>query len=142
MNKTPIEWTDYTWNPITGCLRGCSYCYARKMAHRFKRSFEPTLRWELAELRAGVVPTLLIGGRGTQPGVAALSNDHGAVLLGALCENLVCVLRCRIHRKKHLLAPPPINPLAKEVANLKRESVPVFEKDSLDRVDPERRWPA
>jgi protein gp37 len=43
MNKTPIEWTDYTWNPITGCLRGCSYCYARKMAHRFKRDFTPQL---------------------------------------------------------------------------------------------------
>jgi len=27
-----IEWTDYTWNPITGCLKRCDYCYARKMA--------------------------------------------------------------------------------------------------------------
>ena len=36
MNRSKIEWTDYTWNPITGCTRGCPYCYARRMAHRLK----------------------------------------------------------------------------------------------------------
>lgn len=35
MNKTKIEWADYTWNPVTGCLHGCKYCYARKIANRF-----------------------------------------------------------------------------------------------------------
>jgi protein gp37 len=35
MNKTKIDWADYTWNPVTGCLHGCSYCYARKIANRF-----------------------------------------------------------------------------------------------------------
>lgn len=29
MNKTGIEWTDFTWNPVTGCLHDCPYCYAR-----------------------------------------------------------------------------------------------------------------
>ena len=42
MNKTKIEWCDYTWNPITGCTRGCEYCYARAISRRFKRSFRPT----------------------------------------------------------------------------------------------------
>lgn len=41
MNKTKIEWCDYTWNPITGCLEGCSYCYARGIYRRFKKSFKP-----------------------------------------------------------------------------------------------------
>lgn len=36
MNKTKIEWCDYTWNPVTGCLHGCPYCYARKISERFK----------------------------------------------------------------------------------------------------------
>jgi len=35
MNKTKIEWCDYTWNPVTGCLYNCGYCYASEIAHRF-----------------------------------------------------------------------------------------------------------
>lgn len=35
MNKTKIDWCDSTWNPVTGCLHGCEYCYARKIANRF-----------------------------------------------------------------------------------------------------------
>lgn len=35
MNKTKIEWCDSTWNPVTGCLHSCEYCYARKIANRF-----------------------------------------------------------------------------------------------------------
>lgn len=34
MNRTGIEWADYTWNPIVGCTRGCDYCYARRFARR------------------------------------------------------------------------------------------------------------
>ena len=35
MNKTKIDWCDMTWNPVTGCLHDCPYCYARKIAQRF-----------------------------------------------------------------------------------------------------------
>jgi len=45
MQKTSIEWVKnpdgtqgYTWNPITGCLNGCPYCYARKLANGRLRS--------------------------------------------------------------------------------------------------------
>ena len=41
MNKTNIEWCDYTWNPVTGCLHGCEYCYAKKIANRFGKLLEP-----------------------------------------------------------------------------------------------------
>jgi len=40
MNKTKIEWCNQTWNPVTGCLHACSYCYAIKQVHRFKGDFE------------------------------------------------------------------------------------------------------
>ena len=35
MEKTKIEWTDSTWNPVTGCYHKCPYCYARNIARRF-----------------------------------------------------------------------------------------------------------
>lgn len=53
MNKSKIEWCDYTWNPVTGCLHGCDYCYAKRIANRFNRGtgegvnpttyYEPTI---------------------------------------------------------------------------------------------------
>ena len=39
MNKTKIEWTQVTWNPITGCSKvseGCKNCYAERMSKRLK----------------------------------------------------------------------------------------------------------
>lgn len=39
MAETKIEWTDKTWNPITGCTKkseGCVHCYAEMMARRLK----------------------------------------------------------------------------------------------------------
>lgn len=56
MQKTRIEWTDYSWNPIRGlCPVNCKlpdgkeYCYARRMYKRFKRN--PEIRYELDDLK-------------------------------------------------------------------------------------------
>jgi protein gp37 len=52
MIRTKIDWADYTWNPVTGCNFGCKYCYANKIASRFKgtkafpNGFEPTFHAE------------------------------------------------------------------------------------------------
>lgn len=38
MGKSKIEWTDRTWNPVTGCTKvsaGCANCYAERMTKRF-----------------------------------------------------------------------------------------------------------
>ncbi len=40
MEKTKIDWCDSTWNPVTGCLHGCKYCYARGIANRFSSGAE------------------------------------------------------------------------------------------------------
>ena len=41
--KTKIDWCDATWNPVTGCLHGCEYCYARRIAERFGSNQMPML---------------------------------------------------------------------------------------------------
>ena len=33
--KSRVDWCDSTWSPVTGCLHGCEYCYARRIAERF-----------------------------------------------------------------------------------------------------------
>lgn len=56
-----IEWTEMTWNPVTGCSKvsqGCKHCYAERMARRlhamgsdrYRNGFEPTLHGDLVEL--------------------------------------------------------------------------------------------
>jgi protein gp37 len=38
-DKTKIEWTDATWNPVRGCSKvspGCKHCYAETFAERFR----------------------------------------------------------------------------------------------------------
>lgn len=37
--RSSIEWTESTWNPLTGCTKispGCKHCYAERMAHRLQ----------------------------------------------------------------------------------------------------------
>jgi len=41
--NTKIDWADSTWNPVTGCLHGCEYCYARGIANRFGLPYAPKL---------------------------------------------------------------------------------------------------
>jgi protein gp37 len=39
-----IEWTEATWNPVTGCSKvspGCAHCYAETLSLRFRRSVKP-----------------------------------------------------------------------------------------------------
>jgi protein gp37 len=57
---TSIEWTDATWNPVTGCTKispGCDHCYAERFSERFRgtpghvfeNGFDLTLRPERLE---------------------------------------------------------------------------------------------
>jgi protein gp37 len=59
--KTAIEWTEMTWNPVTGCTKvspGCKHCYAETMAKRlvamdsprYRAGFKVTLQDDLVDL--------------------------------------------------------------------------------------------
>lgn len=61
MANSTIEWTESTWNPVTGCTKispGCKHCYAERMAHRlqamgqsnYRNGFELTLQPQMLEL--------------------------------------------------------------------------------------------
>ena len=59
--KSSIEWTESTWNPVTGCNKispGCKHCYAERLAKRlkamgqenYKNGFKLTLQPRMLEL--------------------------------------------------------------------------------------------
>ena len=55
-NRSAIEWTESTWNPVTGCTKtspGCKHCYAERMASRLQamgqRNYKNGFRLSLHE---------------------------------------------------------------------------------------------
>jgi protein gp37 len=62
--NSQIEWTDATWNPVTGCTKispGCKHCYAERLSNRlqamgqknYRNGFEVTLQPRMLELPLG-----------------------------------------------------------------------------------------
>ncbi len=62
--KSSIEWTESTWNPLTGCTKvspGCKHCYAERMAkrlhamgqHNYANGFKLTLHPQALEIPLG-----------------------------------------------------------------------------------------
>lgn len=54
MAESAIEWTEHTWNPVTGCTKvspGCKHCYAETMARRLQamgaRGYEEGFKLQL-----------------------------------------------------------------------------------------------
>ena len=56
-----IEWTDATWNPVTGCTKispGCKHCYAERLSHRlqlmgqanYRNGFKLTLQPQMLDV--------------------------------------------------------------------------------------------
>ena len=127
MNRTKIEWVKnpdgsqgYTWNPITGCLNGCEYCYARKLANtRLKERY-------LAKIEAKVKYISfepLLSGLGKHiPGwLQACMIDAGInwVIIGAQTKPTVY---------------PKIEWVKEIVEACDKAGIPVFLKDNLYKL--------
>lgn len=41
MNKTKIEWSEYTWKIVTGCKHGCPYCYVKRFDRLMIPEYHP-----------------------------------------------------------------------------------------------------
>ncbi len=58
-DKSKIEWTDATWNPVIGCSKvspGCAHCYAEALTLRFAATWKvPGLRWTPANASKNVM---------------------------------------------------------------------------------------
>lgn len=100
---SPIEWTEMTWNPVTGCTKispGCKHCYAERMAkrlramgcRRYAEGFAITLHEDLIEL-----PT-----RWRQPKVIFVNSMsdlfHDAVPLEFIQRVFDTMRRCPQHQ--------------------------------------------
>lgn len=98
MNNTKIDWATMTWNPVTGCLHKCPYCYARRIAQRFTPA--TTDNWDdctqpggaLHEIRSkgsnggpwkyGFAPTL----HSYRLGEPARTRKPQTIFVGSMCD--------------------------------------------------------
>ena len=72
---TKIEWTDKTWNPVTGCTKisqGCAHCYAETMTRRlnamglekYANGFHVTLHDECLDEHSQLADALFVAEHG------------------------------------------------------------------------------
>lgn len=82
-----IDWTDFTWNPITGCLNDCPYCYMKRMEKRFPGITKPRYRPEyLKDLRSRKIKPghkIFVGSSGDMWG-KWMSDDAISIVLQAV----------------------------------------------------------
>lgn len=115
MNRTSIEWTDYTWNPTRGCSRispGCKNCYAERSAARFSNPGGPFAGFAIRK-----------GGEAHWTGkVELLGSDK-------LAEPIA--LDARMRRARLFGETPTARVFVNSMSDLFHESLP---KASIDRV--------
>ncbi|RWX59790.1 phage Gp37/Gp68 family protein, partial [Mesorhizobium sp. M2A.F.Ca.ET.039.01.1.1] len=83
-DKSPIEWTDATWNPIVGCsiaTAGCTHCYAMKMAARIEAMTRGGERSEQGSKKTSGAPhyagtTKKVNGNAVWTGKLALAPER------------------------------------------------------------------
>ena len=87
--QSSIEWTEATWNPVTGCSKispGCKHCYAERMAFRLLATGHPHYRDGFkATLHADSIDLPL---RWRRPRSVFVEGDLEAVAVGGVASGL------------------------------------------------------
>ena len=148
--NSKIEWTECTWNPVTGCSKispGCLHCYAERMARRlqamgqrnYRNGFEVTLHPDMLELP-------LKWKRSRSIFVNSMSDlFHEEVPLDFIKRTFAVMAQARQHRFQVLTK--RAERLAEVAGQLNWPEnvwmgVTVENKDYLERIDHLRRVPA
>lgn len=85
-SKTKINWCDSTWNPVTGCLHGCEYCYARKIANQYGGYALPGFRTCHSPLSDESIP---VGGENVKERWIAFYDASGHELCAITMRGMV-----------------------------------------------------
>jgi protein gp37 len=148
--QSSIEWTEATWNPVTGCSKispGCAHCYAERMAKRLKamgvrqyrNGFKVTLQQDSLELP-------LSWKRGQTIFVNSMSDlYHDDVPLSFILRVFEVMRRAHWHRFQILTKRPDrLATIAKQLPWPKNvwQGVSVERKDYVARIDLLRSIPA
>lgn len=136
---TSIEWTDQTWNPVTGCTEvspGCDHCYARTFAERWRGvSGHPfTNGFDLQLRHTRLLDPLRWRGRRTTF-VCSMSDlfhhdvpddyiAHVFAVMGITSRHTYQVLTKRHGRARSLLSSPDFRELVLAIAEATVEEVP------------------
>jgi len=148
--KTHIEWTEMTWNPVTGCTKvsaGCANCYAERMAHRLHAMGSP--RYADGFAVALHEDLLQLPVRWRQPRLVFVNSMsdlfHEAVPYAFIRQVFATMARCPHHhfqiltkRADRLVALAPTLDWTSNVWM----GVTVESQDYVDRVDALRQVPA
>jgi len=144
-DKTGIEWTDATWNPVTGCTEvspGCDHCYAKTFAerwrgipgHHFERGFDVQLRPDKLELPLRWRrPRRIFVNSMSDLFHDAVPDDYIAkvfAVMAVACDHTFQVLTKRHGRMKSLLSGDFRDQVAEEITDMMARAKP-----------PGRYWP-
>lgn len=133
---TSIEWTEATWNPVTGCDRvseGCDHCYALALARRLKAMGNPRYQRDGDLLRSGPGFGLTVHWdkleeplRWRKPRLVFVNSMsdlfHPLVPLEAICQILLVIEKAREHTFQVLTKRP--GRMASVLARIRPEPLP------------------
>ncbi len=139
---TAIEWTDATWNPVTGCSKvspGCAHCYAETLSLRRGWSAKPWIEKNASGnviLHFDRLEMPLHWRKPRRVFVDSMSDLFHAEVLTAFLDDVFAVMALTQHLTYQILTKRPVRMLA----YVDHPSTPGNVEAIVDRIAGERRW--